>query len=166
VIELDAPTAGQAVTAHLAGDALHDKAAPMMIYNIDTFVHPDSIQPRDIRGDGWIPCFNAPGEAWSFAAADETGRVHDIREKNRISNHATIGLYWFSSFDLYSAHYQKYYSNDANIEAGERYVAPIYNGLIADGHPVYITDVPFKSVIPLGVPDDLNRFLARMPPEV
>jgi dTDP-glucose pyrophosphorylase len=166
IVELPQPTDGQATTALAAALAVDDKRAPILIYNIDTFVHPKSLSTDAVRGDGWIPCFAAQGDAWSFAAADATGRVTEVREKMRISPHATIGLYWFSSFELYSDAYAHHYSERSNLEKGERYVAPIYNTLIADGRPVYIHDVPLTSVIPLGVPLDVERFRAAIPPKL
>jgi hypothetical protein len=164
VVELGAPTDGQATTALAAANAVDRAAAPMLIYNIDTFVHPSKLQIDMIRGDGWIPCFPSDGNAWSFAAADASGRVQEVREKRRISPHATVGLYWFSSFDLYADVYGRHYSDPANNEKGERYVAPLYNTLIADGRPVYISELPRAAVVPLGVPADVERFLAGQPP--
>ena len=164
VVELGAPTDGQATTALAAENAVNRAADPMLIYNIDTFVHPSQLRIDMIRGDGWIPCFPADGDAWSFAAADASGRVQEVREKHRISPHATVGLYWFSSFDLYADVYGRHYSDSANVEQGERYVAPLYNTLIADGRAVYISQLPQAAVVPLGVPADVERFRAGRPP--
>lgn len=166
LVELDAPTDGQATTAMLARDALADCAAPMLIYNIDTFVHPEALPASAVRGEGWIPCFSAPGDAWSFAAADVDGRVAEVREKKRISPHATVGLYWFSSFEQYADAYARHYADPANLEKGERYVAPIYNTLIGDGAAVYIHDVPGDAVVALGTPADVDAFLHRPAPRL
>jgi hypothetical protein len=166
VIQLDAPTDGQATTALAAKPAIRDPDAPIVIYNIDTFVHPLALSPADVRGQGWIPCFDAAGDGWSFADADSTGLVRQVREKVRISSHATIGLYWFSSFRLYEEAYQRRYRPSAELDAGERYVAPIYNELIAAGHETYIQDLPLSAVIPLGVPAEVERFAAASPPDL
>jgi hypothetical protein len=166
VVELEAPTDGQATTAMLAQTALGESSAPMLIYNIDTFVHPDALPAAAVRGAGWIPCFPAAGDSWSFVDADAEGRARVVREKQRISPHATIGLYYFQSFDLYADLYHRHYADPANVEAGERYVAPMYNTLIGDGRPVLVHDVPLDAVIPLGVPADLERFLAQSAPRL
>ena len=163
-VELDAPTDGQATTAMLAASVVADRNAPLLIYNIDTFVHPSALPAEAVRGDGWIPCFNAAGDHWSFARADARGRVDLVREKLRISNDATIGLYGFSSFDLYEQTYRRYYSVAEHLEKGERYVAPLYNELIAQGLPVYTHDVPMGAVVPLGVPEDVEAFKRAVPP--
>jgi dTDP-glucose pyrophosphorylase len=166
IIEIDRLTDGQATSALLAGEFVQDSRSPILIYNIDTFVHPDSLPADAVRGDGWVPCFPGKGEGWSFAAATPDNKVTEIREKVRISDHATIGLYWFSSFDLYQQAYVNYYSDTARIEKGEKYIAPIYNQLIKSGAPVYLYDVPFDSVIPLGTPAEVNIFLQREPPKL
>jgi dTDP-glucose pyrophosphorylase len=166
IVQLSEPTDGQATTAMAARPAVANPAQPMFIYNIDTFVHPSALLAESVRGEGWIPCFPAEGDAWSFAAADESGRVREVREKERISSHATVGLYWFSSFDLYADLYARYYSNPLNLEKGERYVAPLYNALIAAGQAVYIHDVPLAAVTPLGVPCDVERFRSGSSPQL
>jgi hypothetical protein len=166
IVQLAEATDGQATTAMAARPAIADPARPILLYNIDTFVHPSALSAGRIRGDGWIPCFPAKGDAWSFADADASGRVSEVREKVRISPHATVGFYWFSSFDLYAHTYERHYSNPSNLEKGERYVAPLYNTLIGDGRAVYIHDVPLDAVIPLGVPADVDRFRSGSPPSL
>ncbi|MBU5637829.1 glycosyltransferase family 2 protein [Geomonas sp. Red69] len=159
VIELAAPTDGQATTARLACGEI-DGAAPMAIFNIDTGVQPGLLQPGQAAGYGWIPCFRAPGEGWSFVRCADDGRAVEVREKNRISELATIGFYWFSSAALYARAYDAYYAVAGREERGERYVAPLYNQLIAEAREVTVTEIPFGSVTPLGTPDEVSRFLA------
>ncbi|HTI02925.1 MAG TPA: glycosyltransferase family 2 protein [Acidisoma sp.] len=160
IVELDAPTDGQATTAMQAMSVVPAQE-PMLIYNIDTFVHPRALPATAVRGDGWIPCFAAEGDHWSFAAADADGRVSAVREKKRISPHATVGLYWFASFDLFRRAYDAHYVAGGTLEAGERYVAPLYSQLLSEHRPVFIHNVPVDAVIPLGVPDEVRRFEAR-----
>lgn len=163
IIELDDPTDGQATTAMRAEPAITAYGEPMLIYNIDTFVHPRSLPASAPRGDGWIPCFPARGDHWSFADAGPDGRVNQVREKVRISEHATVGLYWFSSFDVYREAYQ---SAGSAEEGGERYVAPLYNQLIAAGRPVYVHQIPLKDVVPLGLPAEVEQFGRLAPPAI
>ncbi|MCP4021080.1 MAG: hypothetical protein GY729_04500 [Desulfobacteraceae bacterium] len=158
LLELNQTTDGQATTALLAKKMIQDSSIPIAIYNIDTYVEADYLRPKDIKGDGWIPCFPGPGSHWSFAKTNADGKVVKVREKQRISEHATIGLYWFSSFDLYELNYKDYYRNSANIEKGEKYIAPIYNQLIRNDHDVYIQQVPLKGVHGLGTPEEVKIF--------
>jgi NDP-sugar pyrophosphorylase family protein len=161
VLQLKNQTDGQATTALLAEPALENHALPFLIYNIDTFVHPDAIDAAQVRGDGWIPCFPGKGDGWSFAKTDSSGKVLELREKLRISPHATIGLYWFSSFHLYKSAYQAYYSDASRMEKGEKYVAPLYNQIIGSSHDVFIHEVPLDMVIPLGTPQEVDYFRQR-----
>lgn len=161
VVLLDATTDGQATTALLAGPAVRDEKAPLTIYNIDTRVRPGAMRADRVRGDGWVPCFPGEGDAWSFAAADENGRVSDLREKERISPHATVGLYWFASFALFADLYERHFAGHGGTAAGERYVAPMYTTLIAGGGEVYIESLDAEDVVALGTPDDVERFRLR-----
>ncbi|WCL53075.1 glycosyltransferase family 2 protein [Gimibacter soli] len=162
LVELDAPTKGQADSALLAGP--HLKAdLPILIYNIDTFTEPAALDPARVRGQGWIPCFPAAGESWSFVKADADGKALEVREKTRISDHATIGLYHFASFRLFEAAVVGTYGGGAT-EKGETYVAPVYNWLIEQGHEVFIDDLPFDAVRCLGVPADVSFEAGREAP--
>lgn len=159
VLSLEHPTDGQATSALRASPAWNPDA-PLLIYNIDTHVDPEHITPAQIAGDGWIPCFRAPGAHWSFVQVDPNGRAVAVREKQRISEFASIGLYWFSSCRLYAWAYDAHYLGKQSSNATERYIAPLYNELIAAGHEVTISDVPVDAVVPLGTPDELARFEA------
>lgn len=165
LVTVDGLTDGQATTVLAAAPLMDGVPGPVVIYNIDTYVEPDGIPPAAIRGDGWIPCFTGKGDGWSFARTadgDDRGdglRVLELREKQRISPHCTIGLYHFSRFALYQAAYRRYYDGGGNLEKGERYIAPLYNQLIADGHPVYIHPVPADTVHPLGTPAEVAAFV-------
>ena len=158
IIELDAPTDGQATTARLALDSVASDA-PFAIFNIDTAIDPSFLASDRPYGDGFIPCFDGPGTGWSFVRIDETGRAVEIREKKRISNHATIGFYWFRSAALYAEVYDRYYRDGERLEMNERYVAPLYNQMVEDGLDVRIDSLPVEAVRPIGTPAELQQFV-------
>ena len=159
VVELPGLTDGQATSA-MAAEPYWIPDAPLLIYNIDTYVQPEALVPASIPSgaDGWIPCFRAEGDHWSFVDVAEDGRATDVAEKRRISDNATIGLYWFKSAKLYDHYYGTHFAAPGGEEAGERYIAPMYRSMIADGLGVYITDVPVASVHCLGTPDEVEQF--------
>jgi dTDP-glucose pyrophosphorylase len=157
VVEIDGMTDGQATTAMLALPHL-DANNPIAIFNIDTGLKPGVFKRSDALGNGWIPCFRAPGNAWSFCRIDVNSRVVEVREKARISDFATIGLYWFDSAKRYAETYARYYGVAGREEKGERYVAPIYNQIISDSGWVSWSEIDFSAVIPLGTPDEVLRF--------
>lgn len=156
IFSVDRLTDGQATTALLAGAALSGRAAPVAIYNIDTYVEPEFLSPGDARGDGWTPCFPGEGEAWSFARLGPSGLVEEFAEKRRISPHATVGLYWFRSFALYEECYHAHF--EAIPRDGERYIAPMYNTLISRRGRVSLTEIPLSAVHPLGTPAEVEVF--------
>lgn len=157
VIELDEPTDGQATTAMLAAK-VWKKEEPLLIYNIDTYVEAGQMKYEDISGDGFIPCFNAPGDHWSFVKVNDAGDATLVREKQRISDNCTLGAYYFSSCALYERLYDEYYRDGANMEKGEKYVAPLYNYMISKGMKVRICLVDPGCVHVLGTPEELEVF--------
>lgn len=160
VVTLDEPTDGQATTVLAAEPALADPADRLLVWNVDTLVRPWALDPADFAGDGWLPCFPGAGDAWSFAGGDAEGRVREVREKRRISDDATIGLYGFSGFRAFRAAYAATYPAGAPREAGECFVAPMYNAMIAQGADVRLSRLPAAAVVPLGTPDELAAFAA------
>lgn len=161
---LSGVSSGQAETASiLAEQADSDRA--FAVFNIDTFVRPGALRPEAIRTGlgGWVPCFPAPGEHWSFARLNAAGQVVELREKQRISDHATIGFYWFSSAALYLDTYQRFFRRADALERGERYIAPMYNQLIEDQLPVEIEQLALADIGMLGTPEDVAAFRSNVP---
>ena len=158
IIEIDYMTDGQATTCMLALPYCAPDE-PVMIYNIDTYVEPCGMKYVDICGDGHIPCFAGDGDHWSFVKLDSDGNAVEVREKVRISDHCTLGAYYFSSAQLYKKLYEEYYADDQNMEKNEKYIAPLYNYMIEKGLEVTISTVPAEKVHVLGTPEELNVFL-------
>lgn len=158
IIELDHMTDGQATTALLAKD-YWKKEDELLIYNIDTYVERGYMKTEDICGDGFIPCFSAEGDHWSFVKLDENGDATEVREKTRISDNCTIGAYYFKSCALYEEMYEEYYKGDANMEKGEKYVAPLYNYMISKGMKIRICNIPSERVHVLGTPEEMEAFI-------
>lgn len=164
LIELDRETDGQATTALLAGE-FWNESSELLIYNIDTYVEAYSMNYEELSGDGFIPCFKAEGDHWSFVKLDENGNAIEVREKQRISEYCTLGAYYFRSCKLFATLYREYYEqrlgNVSREEAAraERYVAPLYNYLISKGGIVRISDVDAGKVHVLGTPEELQVFL-------
>jgi dTDP-glucose pyrophosphorylase len=158
---LDKITGGQAQTVLAAGPLLNEEE-PLLIYNCDTYMRMGRDLFSGIRGaDGVIPVFRSQDPGFSYAQADETGRVLQVREKEVISEHATTGLYHFAAARLFL---------DAAEEAigrrsthnGEYYVAPLYNDLIRKGYSIRIAQV--ESCFPIGTPAQLQAFESAMTP--
>lgn len=155
IIQLEKLTRGQAETAMFASK-LWIADEPLLIYNIDTYVEPGQLRPELLRGAGFIPCFTASGTHWSFVKLDAGGKAVEVREKERISNHCSIGAYYFQSAQLYADLYENFYSDDSGRV--EQYIAPIYNLLIERGADVFIQDIDAEFVHVLGTPAEVEIF--------
>ena len=75
------------------------------------------------------------------------------KEKERISDNATIGLYYFKSGTIYKEAYE-----NTEQQKIEKYIAPMYNYIINKNKKVFIHDIPTDAIIPLGTPADVESF--------
>ena len=138
-----------------------DREHALLIYNIDTYVEAGEMNSGELKGDGFIPCFRAEGDHWSFVRLDDEGRVAEIKEKKRISDHCTLGAYYFKTCGLYEDLYNEYYrDSERELVNGEKYVAPLYDHLLSKGGEIYISDISPDKVHVLGTPEELKVFLS------
>lgn len=158
VIILNYLTDGQATTAMMAQKYWNPKHA-LLIYNIDTYVEAGEMNSVELKGDGFIPCFQAEGDHWSFVRLGKNGKVVEVREKERISNYCTLGAYYFKTCKLYMDLYNEFYSIKREMVHGEKYVAPLYDYLLSKGGDIYISDIAADKVHVLGTPEELNAFM-------
>ena len=162
LVALDGPTRGQAETVLQGIDAARvGDATPLTIFNIDS-MRPGFSQP-DWAGacDGYLEVFEGEGEHWSFVepAPDGSNRVARTTEKDRISALCSNGLYFFADAGSFRhavrAHARK---ADSELQAGELYIAPLYNDLIARGKDIRYRLVGPDAVVFSGTPDEYERF--------
>jgi NDP-sugar pyrophosphorylase family protein len=157
IIRLDEVTEGQACTV-LKAIRWIDNDDPLLIYNADTYCRTGlskRLPQLPAHIDGLLGVFHAPGDRWSFARADASGRVIETAEKRRISDWASTGLYFFRRGRDFVKHAEAMIAANERVN-GEFYVAPIYNRLIAAGAQIYID--PVEEVWVLGTPEDLDYF--------
>ena len=106
-----------------------------------------------LAADGYLECFEAAGENWSFVRPEAPGsdRVAETTEKRRISDLCCTGLYHFARSGLFLAAYADALETET-MQAGELYVAPLYNRLIAGGSDIRYVVVDQRDVILSGTP--------------
>lgn len=159
IIELSGITDGQATTAFAAALKCNS-TAPILIYNIDTYVEAGEMKMEDIEGDGHIPCFRGKGDHWSFVKLGSDGFATEVREKQRISEFCTVGAYYFSSAGMFIKFYNRYYSeNNVDKNNKEKYISPLYNYMIQEGMKVSVSIISNEKVHVLGTPRELNEFI-------
>jgi len=157
IVSLPALTDGQATTVLEALSSVRDPEARLLVYNIDTHLQPGAVSPEQVRGEGWIPCFQAPGDHWSFVRMGEDRRALEVTEKVRISPNCSVGLYDFGSVAVFQDAYRRLYE-EGRGSYKERYVAPLYQQMLDDGQAVFGSVMPFEAVVPLGTPAELRAF--------
>ncbi|ALM09282.1 lipopolysaccharide biosynthesis protein [Sediminicola sp. YIK13] len=99
---------------------------------------------------------------WSFAQLDTEGYVTKVKEKEAISEYATVGLYYFKKGRDYVN-----YAIDMIIENdrsnNEFYTCPVYNYAIKDGKKIVVHNIDHEYMHGIGTPEDLNKFLHSNP---
>jgi dTDP-glucose pyrophosphorylase len=160
VILLDDVTEGQLVTV-LAAREFIDTDDELLIASADTYVLSDlgaAIARRHPVCRGLISVIDMPGDRWSFARADASGRVVEVAEKVRISDHASTGLYHFASGREFVEVAQGILRRGERTR-GEYYVMPVYQHYIDRGWHVEI--VPSREMWDMGTPEALAQFESR-----
>lgn len=159
IVIIPGMTEGAACTTLLAKELINNEK-PLVIANSDQFVEWNSnecLYAFSAEGiDGGIITFNSNHPKWSYAKLDDSGFVNQVAEKMPISNHATVGIYYWKK----GSDYVKYAEQmiDRNIRVNnEFYVAPVFNQAIEDGKKIRIKDA--AKMWGLGTPEDLNYFL-------
>lgn len=163
IIVTEEVTEGACCSTLLAADLI-DNAAPLLIANSDQYIDWESgaffhaMNAPNV--DGGILTFVSSHPQWSYIRLDEHGNVACLREKEVISNQATVGIYYWSSGRDYVRYAKQMIAKNIRVN-NEFYVAPVYNEAIADG-------LKFKSFAVdkmwgLGTPEDLQHFLVHHP---
>ena len=161
---VDKLTEGAACTV-LYAHRLINNDTPLLIANSDQIVDmnvADYIADSDNRHlDGSILCFTdeTMNPSYSFAKVDEHGIVEEVREKQPISTHATVGIYYYAKgCSFVNGAVDMVVHNDR--VNNEFYVAPVYNYAIAQGEKFGIYDIEFSQMHGTGTPADLDKFIA------
>lgn len=158
VVTVDHITEGAACTVLLAEKYI-DNGDPMMIANSDQFVDTDINEYlRTMENhDGLIMTMPADDPKWSYIKYDENGFVTMVREKEVISNEATVGIYNYKHGSDFVKFAHQMIEKNIRVN-NEFYVAPVYNEMIEAGQKIAFCDVGAK-MHGLGIPEDLNAFL-------
>ena len=161
VIPVDHVTEGAACTVLLAEEYINTDER-MMIANSDQLAeYPiDEYLKKEEGFDGLIMTVKAKGTNFSFIQYDQEDRVTLIREKEQISDEATVGIYNFARGKDYVTYADRMIRQNMRIN-GEFYVAPVYNLLIEDGKRIAYCNIGkfAEAMRGLGTPEELNAYL-------
>ena len=163
VVMVNDTTEGPADSVRLAFPHLDEKSA-VVIANSDQYLASSLSEfYRSTEKDysaGTILAMEDKDPKWSYIEIDELGKALRVKEKEVISNLATVGVYGFSNAKLLKDSFSEMWKNCEKVN-GEYYVAPAYNYLIKHEYPIEITNLgPIaNAMFGLGVPTDLDKFL-------
>ena len=159
IIEVSELTEGAACTALLAKKFINNDN-PLFFANSDQFVEWNSneffYKMNETGCDGGIPTFKSTHPKWSFAKVDKNGFVTEVKEKDPISDNATVGFYYFKKGSDFVNNAEEMISKNDRVN-NEFYLCPVYNYLIKNGGKVKLFEI--KKMWGLGTPEDLDTFI-------
>lgn len=157
VITIDHVTEGAACTVLLAEKFINN-SDELMIANSDQFVDIDINTYLDaLKKDGLIMTMPANDPKWSFIKYNENMEVTLVREKEVISEQATVGIYNYAQGKDFVKYAHQMIEKNIRVN-NEFYVAPVYNEMINAGMKIGFYDIG-EQMHGLGTPDDLKEFL-------
>lgn len=164
-IPIDKLTEGTACTVLYARSYINNDE-PLLIANSDQIVDidiADFIDDCNNRNlDGSILTFidNFKDPKWSFARLDKDNLVSEVKEKEVISEFATVGIYLYSNGrNFVNASIDMIIENDR--VNNEFYSCPTYNYAINNGLKIGIYNIEFEQMHGIGTPEDLNLYLIK-----
>jgi capsule biosynthesis phosphatase len=152
-------TGGQVETVLQAKHLVRPESS-LMIYNIDTYFISTRLKTKILTMknrniDGLLGCFESNDENLSFIKLNEKGFVKEVREKKRISEYASTGLYVFTNAKQFFEAGEEMVGKNIKVK-NEYYVSEIYNMLLKTNAKFEIDMV--EEFTPLGTPNDLKKF--------
>ena len=168
IVQVDGITEGAACTTLLAKEFI-DNDEPLIMANSDQFVEWDSNETlyafQNDGIDGGIITFPATHPKWSYAKLGDDGYVSEVAEKKPISEHATVGIYYWKKGSDYVKYAEQMIDKDIRTN-NEFYVCPVFNEAIQDGKKIRIKDIQKNGMWGIGTPEDLSYFLENYTGEI
>jgi dTDP-glucose pyrophosphorylase len=161
-ILIDKLTEGAACSVLFAHRQI-DNDNPLLIANSDQIVDmniADYIHDCNARNlDGSVLCFTDNHPKWSYARVDEKGFITEIREKEVISEYATVGIYYFKTGKTFVENAIDMIVRNERVN-NEFYVAPVYNYAIKAGLQFGIFNIDKTAMHGTGTPEDLDAYMS------
>ena len=130
--------------------------------NSDQFIEWDSNETlyafSNDKIDGGILTFPSKHPKWSFAKLNQNGFVSEVAEKKPISEHATVGIYYWKQGSDYVKYAEQMIKKNIRVN-NEFYVCPVFNEAIKDKKKIRIKEIKSDQMWGIGTPEDLNYFI-------
>lgn len=166
IVNVEKTTEGALCTALLASEYLYGyaKKESVLITNCDQLIEVNkrnfnTFYSKLQQNENFLFTFETKDDStkWSFATTYSNERIKFIKEKVKISNLATCGLYYFGSFNDFK-HYAEIMIDKNDRFNNEFYLAPVYNYTIGNHNYHFVVDKFYG----LGVPEDLEKYEAEI----
>ncbi len=158
-------TEGAACTTLLAKEYI-DNDKHLLIANCDQLVE---WNPCDFMysmlcddADGGILTFKDNDPKWSYVRLGDDGYACEVAEKKVISEHATVGIYYWKHGSEYCRLAEQMIEKNIRVN-NEFYVCPVYNEAFQEDQRVKIFSA--DKMWGIGTPEDLEYYLQLHPPE-
>jgi NDP-sugar pyrophosphorylase family protein len=159
-------TQGTACTVLLAREMINDNI-PLVIANSDQIVDMnfvdfiDDAKSRNLDGSILTFMDSKRDPKWSFASLNDNNLVKEVREKDPISDYATVGIYYFKrGMDFVEGAIDMILEQDT--VNNEYYTCPVYNFLIKKKFDIGIYNIKDSAMHGIGTPEDLNLYLKNL----
>lgn len=159
-IAIDYVTEGPASSALLFKDQI-DNSDELVIANCDQIMEWTSSRFLDYvrHYDGAVVTYHADTDKNSYARVNKEGLVQEIREKQVISNISLNGIHYWQQGQYFVNSAETMIRYNDRAPNGEFYIGPSYNYMVKVGQTVGIYHIPNQFHHPVGVPDDLDKFI-------
>lgn len=162
-IPIDKLTEGTACTVLFAREFINNETN-LLIANSDQLIDLDINEfladsaKRNLDGSILTFIDEERNPKWSFAEINSLGHVVRVKEKEAISDIATVGIYYFTQGkDFVSGAVDMIINNDR--VNNEFYTCPVYNYLILNNKKIGIYNILKNQMHGIGTPTDLNNYL-------
>jgi HAD superfamily hydrolase (TIGR01509 family) len=159
IIEVDGVTEGAACTSLLTKELINNDQ-PLILANSDQYIEWNSnefmYKMYEQNLDGGILTFESTHPKWSYAKINKNGQVVEVAEKKPISNHATVGIYYWKHGSDFVKYAESMIKKNIRVN-NEFYICPVFNEAIADNKNIKIYNI--EKMWGIGTPEDLQYFL-------
>lgn len=162
IISVEETTEGPASSCLLFKDFINTEEE-LVIANCDQIMWWDAnlflTTARYYRYDGVVVTYTTTTPKNSYARINKQGLVQEIREKEVISDISLNGIHYWRKGKYFVESSEDMIKYNDRSPNGEFYVGPSYNYMIKKGLKVGIHHIPNYQHNPVGVPEDLEKFL-------
>ncbi|MBR9705317.1 glycosyl transferase family 2 [Candidatus Pacearchaeota archaeon] len=163
IVKINEVTQGSVCTVLTAKEHF-DNDEPVIIKDCDEVTNWNPVHFFEYvnrhRADGAIVTIHSDKPSFSFSRVNSKGHIYETAEKTVISNHGSVGIYYFARGSDLIKYAQKMIDKNIRVN-NEFYTAPVYNQFIQDLK--IILNYPVVEMFGLGTPeeflDNRNKFL-------